>query len=165
MAIKVYWISGLEPGRLGIMPRPLGGAALEGELRSLKESEVDAVVCLLEPQEIAELNLAEEQSRCEAQGILYLSFPIGDFSVPRSKRETHVLARRLANFVQAGKTVVIHCRGGIGRSSLLASCVLSQLGVSIDDAFELIGSARGIKVPETEEQQAWVAEFAENQTD
>jgi len=67
--VKIHWISGVEPGRLGIMPRPRGGDWLEDEIQSLKRSGVEAVVSLLERQEIIELDIAEEQVLCEANGI------------------------------------------------------------------------------------------------
>jgi hypothetical protein len=76
MQVKIYWISDIESGRLSIMPRPRGGDWLEDEIRSLKISGVDAVVSLLERDEITELDIAAEKSLCEAHGISYLSFPI-----------------------------------------------------------------------------------------
>ncbi|MFL6208253.1 MAG: dual specificity protein phosphatase family protein [Pyrinomonadaceae bacterium] len=162
MQVRVYWISDLQSGRLGIMPRPRGGDWLEDEIRSLKMSGVDAVVSLLEREEIAELEIAEEQSLCEANGISYLSFPIKDRNIPLSPRGTLDFARKLANLLKEDRSVVIHCRQGIGRSALIAACVLVLNDVSVDKAFEKIEDARGCAVPDTEEQRQWVAQFAES---
>lgn len=87
MQVKIYWISGIESGRLGIMPRPRGGDWLDDEIRSLKSSGIDALVSLLESGEAAELEIAEEEALCMAHGISYLSFPIPDRDVPPSKQE------------------------------------------------------------------------------
>ncbi len=160
MQVRIYWISDLESGRLGIMPRPRGGDWLEDEIRSLKMSGVDAVVSLLEPEEITELDIAKEKSLCEANGISYLSFPIRDRNIPLSKRDALDFARMLANLLQEGRSVVIHCRQGVGRSALIAACVLVLSGVSADGAFEKIENARGCSVPDTEEQRKWVVQFA-----
>lgn len=64
MQAKIYWIDGVAPGRLGIIPRPRGGDWLQDGIRLLKLSGVDVVVSLLESEEVAELDLAEEQALC-----------------------------------------------------------------------------------------------------
>jgi protein-tyrosine phosphatase len=161
MQVKIYWINGIESGRLGIMPRPRGGDWLEDEIHSLKMSGVDAVVSLLESDEMTELDIAEEKSFCEANSISYISFPIRDRNIPLSKRDALEFIRMLANLLQDGRSVVIHCRQGVGRSALIAACVLVINGISVDKAFELIENARGCPVPDTEEQRRWVARFAE----
>jgi protein-tyrosine phosphatase len=159
--VKIYWIDGIKTGRLGIMPRPRGGDWLEDEVRSLKASGVDTVVSLLEREEITELEIGEEAALCQAHDISYLSFPIRDRSVPPSKREALNFARILFNLTREGKTVVIHCRQGVGRSALVAACVMSLCGISTDEAFERIEKARGCPVPDTVEQRAWAARLAE----
>jgi protein-tyrosine phosphatase len=160
--VKIHWISGIESGRLGIMPRPRGGDWLEGEIRSLKRSGVDALVSLLEKEEIAELDIAAEQVFCEASAISYLSFPIADRNVPRSEWEASDFVRVIANLLLDGKSVVIHCRQGVGRSALMAACVLAFGGISVDEAFGKIENARGCPVPDTQEQRAWVTQFVKS---
>src|ERR1700688_830549 len=81
---EVYWIKSPTMGRLAIMPRPRGGDWLDDEVASLRAAGVDVVLSLLTPGEVAELDLAEEQALCEAQGMQFLSFPILDRSVPSS---------------------------------------------------------------------------------
>ena len=144
------------------MPRPRGGDWLEDEIRSLKLSDVDVIVSLLEKEEIAELEIAEEQALCEANGISFLSFPIPDRNVPPSKRDALDFARSLSSHLREGKSVVIHCRQGVGRSALIVACVMALGGISVDEAFERIEKARGCPVPDTPEQRAWVAQFAES---
>jgi protein-tyrosine phosphatase len=124
-------------------------------------SGVNAVVSLLEPEEIAELAISEEKSLCEANGISYLSFPIRDRNIPLSKRDALEFAQMLVNLLTEGLSVVIHCRQGIGRSTLIAACVLVLHGISADRAFDLIETSRGCSVPDTEEQRKWVVQFAE----
>lgn len=68
----------------------------------------------------------------------------------------------MAAQVRAGKSVAIHCRQGVGRSALVAACVLVLRRVLVNEAFEKIEEARGCAVPDTEEQRAWVSQFAES---
>jgi protein-tyrosine phosphatase len=144
------------------MPRPRGGDWLEDEVASLKSSGVDVVVSLLEREEIVELDILAEQSLCQAVGISFLSFPIVDRSVPASKEEASRFAQSIFSLLEAGKTVVIHCRAGIGRSALVAACVLALGGSPVEDAFERIEASRGCRVPDTKEQRDWVEELVKN---
>lgn len=143
------------------MPRPRGGDWLEDEIRSLKMSGVDVVVSLLEEEEIRELNITEEESICETNDITYLSFPIKDRNVPPSKRDARDFTWMLANLLQEGHSMVIHCRQGVGRSALIAACVLALRGVPVGNVFNLIEKARGCPVPDTQEQREWMAQFTE----
>jgi protein-tyrosine phosphatase len=58
--------------------------------------------------------------------------------------------------LEAGESVVIHCRMGIGRASMLAVGVLCAEGLSADEAWQRVESARGLPVPDTEAQRSWV---------
>jgi protein-tyrosine phosphatase len=128
-------------------------------MRSLRDLGVDIVVSLLEAEEVVELDIVEEESLCRANEITFISFPITDRSVPESKEAVLELAESLLNELRSAKNVAIHCRAGIGRSSLIAACVLKLSGVGVDEALQKIGSARGFSVPDTREQRDWVAKL------
>lgn len=158
--MNVFWISEVTVGRIGIMSRPRGGDWLEDEIRSLRDSQVNVVVCLLMNDEIVELDVTCEPQICTDNQIDFISFPIFDRDVPNSTAKTAELVKNLADKLSQGKSIAIHCRMGIGRSSLIAACVLTQTGISADKAFQLIESARGCHVPDTIEQREWVSGFA-----
>jgi protein-tyrosine phosphatase len=159
--MHIFWI--LEPapakGRLGIMPRPRGGQKLDADIRSLKEQDVDLLVCLVEEWELKALDLTAEGALCKKQGIDYLHFPIPDFGVPGNKIQFTEFTRSLSGKLDHGAHIVIHCHGGIGRSSVAAAGVLLQRGVSKEAVFDLIGRYREKKVPETQEQEDWVRQL------
>jgi len=138
------------------MPRPRGGDWLEDEIRSLRNIGVDAVISLLEPAEVEELEIREERKFCEAFEIFFYSFPIPDRNIPVSSMEALNLAKLIKELLLQGKHVAIHCRAGIGRSSILAAGVLMISGVSFEEAFRQIEKARGCSVPDTGEQKEWV---------
>lgn len=93
-------------------------------------------------------------------GIAFLSFPVEDRGVPASPGETLKLIRELDQYLAGGKSVGIHCRQGIGRSSLIAACLLVSAGETPNHAFKRLSRARGCEVPETAEQRQWVEAFA-----
>ena len=161
MFVKVYWVGQVKLGRIGIMPRPRGGDWLEDEIKSLKSSEVNVLVSLLEGDEIVELDIAEEEMFCKLNDILFLSFPIQDRNVPHSAEDTFDFAKKLSNLLKKGKNVVIHCRQGVGRSALIAACVLVLNGFSSVESFEKIRDVRGCDVPDTDEQFSWVKKFSD----
>ncbi|MBI4748953.1 MAG: dual specificity protein phosphatase family protein [Acidobacteria bacterium] len=156
--MRLFWLGEVSP-RLATMPRPRGGEWLESEIEALKREGVNILVSLLTEPEMKELDLREEERLCIQKGIQYISFPIPDFSTPASVREVRLLVEKLAASLAAGQRMVIHCRGGIGRASLIAACVLVRDGKSVDESFALIQSARGCSVPDTREQVQWVERF------
>jgi protein-tyrosine phosphatase len=158
MKSEVYWIEVKLPGRLGIMARPRAGDWLCNEIAGWASDQIDVVVSLLEPTEIAELELSEEPRWCREQAIDLISFPIADRSVPASMSKAIQLSRFLAEKINQRKTVAVHCRAGIGRSAVIAGCVLVTLGTEPDLALTLISNAR-LNVPDTEEQRSWLQIF------
>jgi len=156
MRTNVYWLYDSESGRIGIMPRPRGGDWLEDEIRALRDDGVNVIVSLLEKHEIEELDLCHESVYCNANDIVYLSLPIVDRGVPRSGQEMLDFARRLKGFINEGKNLVIHCRQGIGRSTVMAAAVLALRGMRAETAFDVITRARECSVPDTDQQRHWV---------
>jgi protein-tyrosine phosphatase len=156
MKVDIYWITDTPAPPLGIMPRPRGGGWLEDEIRSLRKQGMDVLVSLLTATEVEELDLADEEASCRTLGLHFLSFPILDRSVPDSTPAALEFARSLSQLRLDGKTIVIHCRAGIGRSSIIATAVLTLEGASPIAALERIAAARGCPVPDTAEQVAWV---------
>jgi protein-tyrosine phosphatase len=159
----VYWVNGPWPGKLAILARPRGADWLEDEVTGWKDAGVNVVVSLLTPGEHSELGLNQEDEIVKRNGLTFVSFPIADYSVPTSKEVTRQLVDKLEGWLSRGRRVGIHCRQGIGRSSLVAACVLVSSGESSKLAFQHIETARGLSVPDTREQKEWVASFAQEQ--
>jgi protein-tyrosine phosphatase len=161
MDARVYWIDTKPSLRLGIMARPRGGDWLEDEIASLHRQGVAALVSLLTNEECSELELGTEAELCEESGIKFFRFPIEDRCVPNIDHETENFVRMLAKFLSQDSKVVIHCRMGIGRASLIAAACLMVLGIPPEKAFAQIASARGCAVPDTPEQREWPFRFRE----
>jgi protein-tyrosine phosphatase len=146
-------------GRLSLMARPRGGDWLADEISALRQSGVDVLVSLLAPSESLELDLTDEAAECARQGLPFLALPIEDRRVPVSTADAAGLLQVLTAALGEGKHVALHCRHGIGRSALIAACLLAEQGLSVDAAFEQLARVRGRPVPDTDEQRAWVSSF------
>jgi len=157
--MSIYWI-GLQGVRLGIMARPRGNDWLVDDLRALKCAGADVIVSALTAPEAEELGLIEEAEGCAQNGLLFIPFPIEDRSLPADSNEFEVFVNKLLEHSRKGRSVVVHCRAGIGRSSLVAAAVLTKMGLSADQAFRLIEQARGRPVPDTLEQKKWVEHYS-----
>jgi len=157
---SIHWVRDIEPHRLALMPRPRGGADLADEVALWRKAGIDAVVSLLEASEVRELELREEGALCEAQGIAFTSFPIPDRGLPARRSECVALLNGLHAQLVQGRRVAVHCRAGIGRSGLIAGGLLHLLGVKTREIFPMLSRARGVAVPDTAEQAAWVEMLA-----
>ena len=115
----VYWIKGPGPGTLAILAQPRGADWLEDEVEAWKQIGVDTVVSLLTRSEEVELSLTEESDLVRRSGLTFINFPIPDYSVPRSQGATRQIVEELTDQLSRGNKVGIHCRQGIGRSSLV----------------------------------------------
>ncbi len=154
------WIAVQSLGKLAIAPHPKGGIELETDLRALRASGVDVIVSMLGREESDYLGISEEPVLCAKVGIEYVQAPVIDRSVPETPHLIHRVATRLVERMEKGSNVLIHCRMGIGRSSVMAACVMTLQGVKPQDAFSLISEARGFQVPDTIAQKLWVESFA-----
>jgi protein-tyrosine phosphatase len=105
--------------------------------------------------------LQREAGLCRSSGIEFMSFPIPDRGLPESRRAALQIARTLASGLRGGRSIAIHCRAGIGRSSVMAACALICFGIEAGTALGLIAATRGLTVPDTDEQRDWVLTFTE----
>jgi protein-tyrosine phosphatase len=156
--MSVYWIRGIDM-RLGIVPRPRGNDWLDDEAVALQREGIDILVSMLEPDESDELGLTREREAISAVGISFRSFPIPDRSTPESTVEFRRFVEGLVEEAKLNRAIGVHCRAGIGRSSLLIASTLCSQGMSPDDAFATIAVSRGREVPDTPEQVAWLKRF------
>lgn len=145
---------------LAVMPRPRAGDWLEDEVGLWQREGLSTVVSLLEPAEVAELELGAEPSVCASRGIEFRSFPIPDRGVPVSAAAFDSFLAPLVKNLREGASLGVHCRAGIGRAGLTAACILVRAGIPYPLAFPAISRARRVKVPDTEQQELWTQRFA-----
>ena len=157
MVPLIYKIELVGSGWVAIMARPRAGEWAQDEFAGLSRLGVTDVVSLLELSEAQELGLSDESQLCSAASITFHSFPIADRGVPTSAAALSQLACRLYHSSAGGRRITIHCRAGIGRSSLVAAAVLLHCGHTPEEAFSQISRVRGLPVPDTVQQADWLA--------
>jgi protein-tyrosine phosphatase len=160
MWTELHWVDGPWPGKLALAARPRGGDWLADEMAGWCWAGVDAVISLLTPEEEYLLDLTQEESEARTLGMDFVSFPIPDREVPSSESALAAALEKVDTDLSSGKNVVIHCRQGVGRSGLVAGCLLVAKGVNPEAAVERLSAARGVSIPETAAQRRWIDHYA-----
>src|SRR3569833_3011994 len=144
----VFWIA--DTG-LAIILRPRGGDWLDNDLQRIRMAGIQTIISTIEPWEARELGLADEGPSAERLAMHFISYPLRDRSVPFDRRALIEFVRKIGTRLQAGEKIGNHCRGCIGRSTIVAASTLIKLGWNAKRALEEIEVARGCIVPDTEE--------------
>jgi len=73
-----------------------------------------------------------------------------------SEKEMNEMAHFLDDEIKAGKKVMIHCVGGLGRSGMVAASYLKFKGLNANKAIEVVRKARGPRAVESKVQEEFV---------
>jgi cyclin-dependent kinase inhibitor 3 len=140
------------PGRLGFAPAPgrwtwreegSAGDAIEQDLASLRRAcGASVLVTLLEEAEMSRIGLADLLDRARRSGLECHWLPIPDGAAPSDLEATSRLVARVIERLATGRTVIVHCHGGIGRSGTIAACALVGVGVEPGRAVDVVRQAR-----------------------
>jgi protein-tyrosine phosphatase/predicted phosphodiesterase len=129
--------------------------ALKVFLQEITDARVGHVLCLVSDEEIARKSpeyLAAIKGN-EIPARLW-QFPIPDYGIPENPADLDKILGSIRNCLDDGKSVVIHCAAGIGRTGTVSTLLLIRMGMLFDQAIEsirLAGSA-----PETPEQHQFL---------
>jgi hypothetical protein len=157
-----YW---LVPGRLLAGEYP--GARTKNEarqkLRLFLDAGVNFFLDLTEEDEGLEpyAPLLQEEATSRDRGVVYQRLPIPDMDVPTTERMREI-QHAIEAALEAGRTVYVHCWGGIGRTGTVLGCYLVEHEVSVAEALAEIRRCRRRtkdgwkKSPETQEQVDFV---------
>jgi protein-tyrosine phosphatase len=157
---RLHWLDGPWRGKLALAARPRGGEWVAGEILAWKRAGIGAVLSLLTAEEEKEFDLREEGERTRADGLVFWSFPIPDMQVPSSETKFSQVLNKITATLSDGKNVLVHCRQGIGRTGLVAACLLIKSGMSPGASIDTVSAARGASVPESAEQREWIERYA-----
>lgn len=118
------------------------------------------VVTLMEASEFALLGVPDLGHKIQAAGLDWVHLPIRDVSVPDAAFiDTWAnLTKALQRSLLRGDKIVFHCRGGLGRTGLVASLLLLDLGWDAETAITTVRSVRPGAI-ETMEQENYVRRY------
>lgn len=169
--LNVAWLPTPYPGRVGLTLAPgkhqtsQEGAPWARDLapdldRLVQVHEAHVLVCLLEDAELGRLKIPNLVAEAEARGLEVHRLPIRDGGVLPKLAPMRALVQVIAQAAQAGRNVVVHCAGGLGRAGTVGGCLLTHTGQSPDEALKTLAERRSKRCPENNRQKDFIREFA-----
>ena len=165
-----YWV---EPDRLAAREYPgdiNSDRAIE-KIRALLGAGVDHFIDLtgedwLKPY----IQILEQEANRLGRTVSRENHPIVDLSVPRSPDEMTTILDAIDNALSGGRTVYVHCWGGVGRTGTVVGCWLVRHGHTGEEALAQIAKRwkhvdkawRVPRSPETNEQCKYVLDWRES---
>ena len=113
-------------------------------------------------EEMIENNIQLIPELCKQEGITWLQLPIVDDDVPKEAFENQWQQRYslLLETLKSGGGIAIHCKGGTGRTGLVAAMLLTHFGYSYEKTIKLIQNVRP-KALRNDAQLAYFKSFTE----
>lgn len=108
------------------------GTSIAEALDTLQQAGAAAVISLNPIAELENLQVANLGAEVHVKGLLWLHCPIEDDHAPQDDfvRAWQHAGPQVHQLLNDGKTVAIHCKGGSGRTGLLAAQILLERGES-----------------------------------
>ena len=120
--------------------------SLDDDMKAIKAFGAVALVTLMPDSELQSLRISPHQIRDKASelSIEWYQLPIPDAGVPDQSFEDlwAVAGLRLRALLQAGHNIVIHCKGGLGRTGTVAARLLVEFGCDPRKAIQSVRKAR-----------------------
>ncbi|MCG6200071.1 cyclin-dependent kinase inhibitor 3 family protein [Psychromonas antarctica] len=120
------------------------GAALIASLEQLKAAGAEAVLTLMTHSELEKNSLSGIGEAVIAQGMSWFHLPIVDDHIPEAEflRAWKNAGPAVQCLLTQGKSIAIHCKGGSGRTGLLAAQILLQRGECMEPTMACIQAVR-----------------------
>jgi ADP-ribosyl-[dinitrogen reductase] hydrolase len=130
------------------------------DLRAIVEWGGQVLVSLIEDHEFAMLGVEALPEYSRRHRIDWVHLPIQDGGIPTEHFEARweTTGGALRHRITAGESIVLHCKGGLGRTGMIAARLLVEMGVGPATAITQVRAARRGAV-ETDEQERHVYRF------
>jgi len=120
------------------------GTSIAEALATLQQAGAAALISLNPMSELESLQVADLGAQVNVNGLQWFHCPIEDDHAPLADfvaawQEAGPLVHQL---LDAGKTVAIHCKGGSGRTGLMAAQILLERGKSKDSVKSMVQALR-----------------------
>ena len=145
-----------EGGRIGVCPLPGRYNLLAEDIETIAAWDPSTVLTLTEMSEMEDMGCEKLGSLLETRGITWKHLPIRDWSGLSDHNAAYwpTLSGQLHAALDRGEGVLTHCRGGQGRSGMIALRLLVERGIEPDTALERLRHVRPGAV-ETPAQMRW----------
>ncbi len=162
-SLRLDWLSheSIAPGSLAITLLPGRrdfDRSLDADIDEILGHGISNVVCLATQGELDSFGVRNLLDIYKKQGLDTHHLPILDQEVA-SPKLTSAAVKWINDALSAGKKVLVHCVGGLGRAGTVAACTLVSNGVAPDAAIAHVREARSQRALETAVQVEFVANY------
>ncbi|XP_061651071.1 cyclin-dependent kinase inhibitor 3 isoform X2 [Phyllopteryx taeniolatus] len=139
--------------------------SLHKDVEELHNQGVQDVFVLCTRGELSKYRVPSLLEVYQQKGLCVHHMPFPDGEAPQLEQCAHILDE-LQRSLEANRRTLIHCYGGLGRSALIAACLLIQLSVTMtaNEAINILRAHRGHGAIQTIKQYNFLHEFRESYT-
>lgn len=143
-------------GILAIAPLPGRGGSYRDDLAHIRDWKPALVISMASEPELRAAGAQDIGAHLQDSGTRWAHLPVTDFAQPGPEAEEawHSTSRTALAALQGGGRVLIHCKGGCGRSGMAALRLMIEAGEASDSALKRLRSVRPCAV-ETDAQLRW----------
>lgn len=157
--MREVYLKDVVPGRLFLCEMPGLYSPLDKYEEEFADKQINLVLCLAPLHEVRRKSPQYAVKLEKGQFPFPVEFfPVEDYGVPNNIGELVRVAEDAATRLKRGEHIVIHCGAGMGRTGMVAICVLQALGLPLEEATARV--RRAGSGPETDAQQALVKLFS-----
>ncbi|MCM2318908.1 MAG: cyclin-dependent kinase inhibitor 3 family protein [Pseudomonas sp.] len=148
-------------GRLIFTPCPGSkDTSLAAALDTLQAAGAEALITLMPASELEQNQAAELPVLCSERNLEWFHLPVADEQVPLDDfaNAWAQACARIATLLNEGRSIAIHCKGGSGRTGLIAARILIERGLPRSEAVALVQALRP-KAIQHPAHVAWLEQF------
>ncbi len=138
-----YSVLSVGPIKAQLILTPCPGtqeASMDDALDTLKAAGASALLTLMPTTELARNQAEQLPEECQQRDIEWFHLPVEDDQAPaepfQTAWETH--GGRIRQLLTESKALAIHCKGGSGRTGLIAAQLLIECGVPLQEAIDKV---------------------------
>ena len=152
---EVFEIS-VGPAILGMSPLPGLTGDFLADVEKIFNWNPTTILSLTPKKEMEDLGASDFVSMIAKERIPWVHFPIKDFSIVDQQQEVlwEKISKNINLQINNGNRILVHCRGGCGRTGMIVLRFMIEFGEDPEKALERLRAIRPCAI-ETRAQENW----------